>query len=121
MLAGKLPVIVHADDVRQINAAVAFAEQEKLKLIIAGGYDAPQCAALLKKHDIPVIVGGTYRLPRRRGDGYDAAYALPAELHKAGHPLLHLQRTAASAPATSAICPTTPPPPSALACPPTRP
>jgi imidazolonepropionase-like amidohydrolase len=31
-----------------------------------------------------VIVGGTYRLPRRRGDAYDSAYALPAELHKAG-------------------------------------
>jgi len=84
VLAGELPIIVQADDVRQINAAVAFAQREKLKLIIAGGYDAPQCAALLKKHDIPVIVGGTYRLPRRRSDAYDAAYAVPAELHKAG-------------------------------------
>jgi imidazolonepropionase-like amidohydrolase len=84
VLAGKLPVIAHADDVRQITAAVAFADEQKLKLIIAGGYDAPKCAALLKKHDIPVIVGGTYRLPRRRADGYDATYALPAELHAAG-------------------------------------
>jgi imidazolonepropionase-like amidohydrolase len=77
-------VIVHADEVRQITAAVAFADEEKLKLIIAGGYDAPKCAALLKEHDIPVIVGGTYRLPRRRADGYDTAYALPADLHAAG-------------------------------------
>jgi imidazolonepropionase-like amidohydrolase len=84
VLEGKLPVIVQADDIRQINAAVAFAEREKLKLIIAGGYDAPRCAELLKKHDIPVIVGGTYRLPRRRSDGYDSAYAVPADLHKAG-------------------------------------
>lgn len=84
VLSGKMPVIAHADDIRQINAAVAFAEREKLKLIIAGGYDAPLCAALLKKHEIPVIVGGTYRLPRRRSDGYDTAYAVPAELEKAG-------------------------------------
>jgi imidazolonepropionase-like amidohydrolase len=84
VLAGKLPIIVHADEVRQITAAVAFAEQEKLKLIIAGGYDAPLCASLLKKHDIPVIVGGVYRLPRRRGDEYDAAFALPAKLHGEG-------------------------------------
>jgi imidazolonepropionase-like amidohydrolase len=84
VLAGKLPLIVHADEVRQITAAVALADEEKVKLIIAGGYDAPKCAALLKRHDIPVIVGGTYRLPRRRADGYDAAYALPAELHAAG-------------------------------------
>ena len=84
VLAGKLPVIVHADEVRQITAAIAFAEQEKLKLIIAGGYDAPLCASLIKKHDIPIIVGGVYRLPRRRGDEYDAAYSLPAKLHELG-------------------------------------
>jgi len=84
VLAGKLPVIVHADEVRQITAAVAFAEQEKLKLIIAGGYDTPLCESLLKKRDIPVIVGGVYRLPRRRGDEYDAAFSLPAKLHSAG-------------------------------------
>lgn len=84
VLDGRLPVIIHADQWRQITAAVAFARQEKLRVILAGGYDAPQCAALLKEYDIPVIVGGTYRLPRRRGDAYDAAYALPAELYKAG-------------------------------------
>jgi imidazolonepropionase-like amidohydrolase len=84
VLAGKLPVIAHADDIKQISAAVAFAEREGLKLIIAGGYDAPRCVDLLKRNNVPVIVGGTYRLPRRRNDGYDAAYAVPAELAKAG-------------------------------------
>jgi imidazolonepropionase-like amidohydrolase len=84
VLAGKLPVIVHAEEVRQITAAIALAEQEKLKLIIAGGYDAPACAALLKKRDVPVIIGGIYRLPRRRGDDYDAAFTLPSRLKEAG-------------------------------------
>jgi imidazolonepropionase-like amidohydrolase len=84
VLAGKLPVIIHADELRQIQAAVAFARREKLKLILAGGYDATLCLPLLKQHEVPVIVGGTYRLPRRRGDAYDAAYGLPAALHEAG-------------------------------------
>jgi imidazolonepropionase-like amidohydrolase len=84
VLSGKLPAIIHADDARQLTSAVAFAQQEKLKLIIAGGYDARECLPLLKQHDVPLIVGGTYRLPRRRGDAYDAAYELPAALHKAG-------------------------------------
>jgi imidazolonepropionase-like amidohydrolase len=84
VISGKLPVIVYADEIRLMNTAIGFAQQEKLKLILAGGYDAPLCADLLKKHDIPVIVAGVYRLPRRRGDAYDAAYALPAELHKLG-------------------------------------
>ena len=86
VLSGKLPVIVHADELRQLTSAVAFAEHEKLKLIIAGGYDARECAALLKKNGVPVIIGGTYRLPRRRGDAYDSAYSLPAALHEAGIP-----------------------------------
>ncbi len=84
VLAGKLPVIIYADELRQIQAAVAFAQREKLQLILAGGYDARWCLPLLKAHDVPVIVGGTYRLPRRRGDAYDAAYGLPAVLHEAG-------------------------------------
>jgi imidazolonepropionase-like amidohydrolase len=84
VLAGKLPVVVHADDVRQITAAVSFCQEEKLKLIVAGGYDALACASLLKKHDIPIIIGGVYRLPRRRGDDYDAPFTLPARLKEAG-------------------------------------
>jgi imidazolonepropionase-like amidohydrolase len=84
VLAGKLPVIIHADDARQINAAVAFCQQEKLRPILADGYDAAACASLLKQHDIPVIIGGVYRLPRRRGDDYDAAFTLPARLKEAG-------------------------------------
>src|SRR4029079_16388735 len=58
--------------------------RENVRRIIGAGDYAQEGAALLKKHDIPVIVGGTYRLPRRRGDAYDTAYAVPAELHKAG-------------------------------------
>ena len=66
---------------------------------------------------MPVIVGGTYRLPRRRGDAYDAAYAAAGRAARGRHPLLHLQLRTGSAPATSATCPTTPPPPSAFGLP----
>jgi imidazolonepropionase-like amidohydrolase len=84
VLAGKLPLIVEAEEIQQIQAAVAFAAKEKLKLIIYGGYDAPHCAALLKKHDVPVIIGGVHRLPRRRNEPYDTPFTVPARLHKAG-------------------------------------
>lgn len=84
VLQGKLPLIVSADDAQQIQAAVAFAAREKMRLIIYGGYDAEQCADLLKKYDVPVIIAGVYRLPMRRSDQYDAAYTLPARLHAAG-------------------------------------
>jgi len=84
VLAGKLPMIVHANEIQQIQAAVAFASERKLKMILFGGYDAPRCAPLLKKHQIPVIVGGVYRLPQRRHDPYDEAYTLPERLRQAG-------------------------------------
>jgi len=84
VLEGKLPLIVRADDLHQIQAAVAFAINQKVKLILFGGFDAPHCADLLDKHNIPVIVSAVYRLPRRRHDDYDAAYTLPSRLQKAG-------------------------------------
>jgi imidazolonepropionase-like amidohydrolase len=79
-----LPLFVHADDVRQIQESVAFAQREHLKLVIVGGYDAMECAELLKKYDVPVIVTGTHRLPRRRNSPYDEPYTLPARLKQAG-------------------------------------
>jgi len=84
VLEGKMPVMVEADDIAQIQAAVAFVEQQGLKLIVVGGYDAPLCAALLKKHDVPVIVGGVHRLPKRRSDAYDAPFTVPERLRAAG-------------------------------------
>jgi imidazolonepropionase-like amidohydrolase len=84
VLDGELPMMVSADELGQIQAAIAFAVEQGVRLIIHGGYDAVECAELLKTHDIPVIVAGTYRLPLRPGDAYDAAYTLPARLQEAG-------------------------------------
>jgi imidazolonepropionase-like amidohydrolase len=84
VLEGKAPLFVNAEEVHQIEAAVAFAAQRKLRLVIYGGYDAPLVAELLKAHDVPVIVGGIQRLPRRRSDPYDAPFTVPARLAQAG-------------------------------------
>lgn len=84
VLSGELPVMVRADDLEQIQSAVAFAARHNLRLILLGGYDAEDAARLLKEHDVPVVVGGVYRLPERRSDDYDAAYTLPERLREAG-------------------------------------
>jgi imidazolonepropionase-like amidohydrolase len=84
VLAGKVPVMMHAESLEQIQGAVAFGDEFKLKLIIIGGYDAPRCAELLKPRNIPVIVQSVYRLPRRRSDDYDAPYTLCERLREAG-------------------------------------
>jgi len=79
-----LPVVVWADEVREIQAAVRWAEQEGLRLIIGGGQDAWRASDLLKAHDVPVIVGGLYRLPARRFAPYDEPFTLPRKLYEAG-------------------------------------
>jgi imidazolonepropionase-like amidohydrolase len=87
VLAGggdQLPVFILAGDVDQITAAASWAVQRKLKPVIVGGRDAEQCADLLKRHNIPVIITGTHTFPKRADAPYDQAYTLPARLHKAG-------------------------------------
>lgn len=81
---GKLPVFIEANEYDQIVAAVDFAREMGLKIVIVGGRDAAMCADLLKKDDVPVIVQGTHRMPRRDDAPYDDAYTLPKRLHAAG-------------------------------------
>jgi imidazolonepropionase-like amidohydrolase len=84
VLERAIPIFVVAEEILQIEAAVAFARAESLRLVIVGGYDAPEAAALLARHDVPVIISAVQRLPRRRGDAYDAAFTVAARLEAAG-------------------------------------
>jgi imidazolonepropionase-like amidohydrolase len=84
MLSGKQPLMVQADELAEIQSAVAFTVENKLRLILFGGYDAPRCAELLKANNVPVIVSSVHRLPLRHDDPYDAAYTLPNRLRVAG-------------------------------------
>lgn len=86
VLDGKVPVVVSANEVQQIQAAVAWAQQEGLKLILKGGHDAWRVTDLLKEHNIPVLAGGIHRLPSRRFEKYDEPFTLPKKLHEAGIP-----------------------------------
>lgn len=80
---GKIPVVMRANAEADIKGAIKFATENKLKLIIAGGAEAWRCVDELKKADVAVLMG-VAQLPTREGDPYDAAYANPATLHKAG-------------------------------------
>ena len=84
LLRGEYPLVVEANSQSAIESAISFSQQHKLRLVIYGGYDAERCAELLTKYDIPVIIGGVYRLPMRRHEAYDAPYTLPARIKAAG-------------------------------------
>jgi imidazolonepropionase-like amidohydrolase len=79
-----MPLLVVADDAQQIEAVVAWADHEQLKIILVGGYDAWRVAPLLTEHKIPVILNPVYETPHRRWEPYDLCYTLPNRLYQAG-------------------------------------
>jgi len=79
-----LPVLITANDYDQITAAVTWAAQEKLRAVIVGGRDAPLAAAILKKHDVPVIINSPLLMPKRDDSPIDEAYTIAARLEAAG-------------------------------------
>ena len=84
VIEGKRPIFIRAEKERAIKDAIQFAEREKVKIIIADPHELGSAAALLRQHNIPVVLGKVLSLPLNEDDPYDAQYALPAQLYKAG-------------------------------------
>jgi imidazolonepropionase-like amidohydrolase len=84
VLERKMPLVVTAMRDRAIKDAVAFADKEKVRIVLAGVRKPGETVAELKKRDIPVILGPTLALPLEEDDPYDEPFALAGELYKAG-------------------------------------
>jgi imidazolonepropionase-like amidohydrolase len=84
VLDGRKAVIVVADAKRDIESAVAFAEQEGLRMILAGGRDAWEVKELLAEKGIPVVLGLTLSRPDEEDDPYDRPFRTPGDLVAAG-------------------------------------
>ncbi len=83
-LDGGLPVIVQANDERQITDAIELAEKWNLDLVLAGAEESRGMASTLAEKGIPVILGPVQRVPRDRDAPYDDPNTLPGVLHDAG-------------------------------------
>jgi imidazolonepropionase-like amidohydrolase len=83
-LRGQLPIMVHAEDARQIKAAVKWAGTNGYKIIIAGGRDAWMAADVLAEAKVPVIYDSIYTMPARDFESYDIQYKAPEILRQAG-------------------------------------
>jgi imidazolonepropionase-like amidohydrolase len=83
-LKGALPIVIHADEVRQIKAAISWAATNQYRVVLAGGRDAAMVADLLAAKKIPVIYEHTFTLPARATESYDVHFAAPEVLHQAG-------------------------------------
>ena len=84
VLTGDIPVFVHANEVRQIEAVVYWAERQSVKMVLVGGKDSWRVTQLLKDREIPVIYTQTHSTPMRRFEQYDQAFITPSQLYAAG-------------------------------------
>jgi len=78
------PIFISANDYDQITTAINWAASRHLKPVIVGGRDADLATDLLVSTSTPVIIGGTYRFPKRTDAPYDQPYTLPSKLEAAG-------------------------------------
>lgn len=84
ILRGEVSVTVHADDERQIRAAVSWAKRQGVKMVLADAMDAWRVADLLASNNVPVIFAHTFTLPQRAEDSYDTQFRAAGILNQAG-------------------------------------
>lgn len=84
VIEGKVPVIVQANELRQIQDAITWAEEEGVRLVIRGGRDAWYVADHLREKQIPVLITNVLDSPDRQWEPYDGRYGLARRLHEAG-------------------------------------
>ena len=84
VVEGRRPVWVSAREKSAIEAAVGWAVENKLRIVIMGGRDAYLVTDLLVRHQIPVVLRNIVGEPPREDDPYDVLYSLPARLEAAG-------------------------------------
>src|SRR5580700_10923304 len=87
VVEGKLPVLVVADEARDIRNAVDFCSKQNLRMILGSGAEAWKVKELLKDKKIPVVLAPTNRLPEQIDTPYDKPYTEPSELFTAGIPI----------------------------------
>jgi imidazolonepropionase-like amidohydrolase len=84
VVEGRVPVVMHAHQARDITAALKFGDEFKLKMILAGGNDVARVVDDLKKRNVPVILGPILSLPQREDDPYDVLFTNAKTLHDNG-------------------------------------
>jgi imidazolonepropionase-like amidohydrolase len=84
VLDGTLPVIISVEKAKDIELAIEFVQEEKIKTIFRGCTQGFKVAEKIKEAGIPVIIDDLYTGPSEPEDGYDAPFRNVVELARAG-------------------------------------
>jgi imidazolonepropionase-like amidohydrolase len=82
--AKEIPLLVVADEERDIRAAVEFATARDVRMVLLSGRDSWKVKDLLREKSIPVILGPTLALPATEDTPYDKPFTTASELQAAG-------------------------------------
>ena len=82
---GERPLMIEANAAKDIQAALKWIKDRKIKkAILTGCAEGWRVADEIAKANVPVITGPVLALPSRDSDRYDKAYANPGLMKKAG-------------------------------------
>jgi imidazolonepropionase-like amidohydrolase len=84
VVEGREPVVMHANFARDIKAALEFADEFQLKVILSGAQDVARVIPDLKRRNIPVLLGPILALPAREDDPYDLLFTNAKTLYDNG-------------------------------------
>ncbi|HYK04998.1 MAG TPA: amidohydrolase family protein [Thermoanaerobaculia bacterium] len=84
VVEGRVPVVMHANQARDIRAALEFADEFQLKVILSGAQDVARLIPEVKRRNIPVLLGPILSLPQREDDPYDLLFSNAKILHDNG-------------------------------------
>ena len=87
VLDGTLPVIVSVEKAKDIELAIKFVREQKLRAVFRGCAQGFKVADKIKAAGIPVIIDSLYTGPAEPEDGYDAPYRNVVALARAGVPI----------------------------------
>jgi len=84
---GEGRVAIHVDNAQSILFALRFIQELELDAVLFGVTEGWKVADAIADEGVPVVVGPVLELPSSEYDPYDAPYANPAVLLRAGVPL----------------------------------
>ena len=80
----QIPIMVHAEEKRQIKAAIEWAKKRKLSIILSGAKEAWKLADWLAEENVPVIYRHIFNRPTHRNSPHDEQFRAPGILAQAG-------------------------------------
>jgi imidazolonepropionase-like amidohydrolase len=84
VVEGRVPVVMHANLARDIKAALEFADEFELKVILSGAQDVSRVIPDIKRRNVPVLLGPILALPAREDDPYDLLFTNAKTLYDNG-------------------------------------